>query len=671
MFKNLIRPLALILCLSFCLFLFPACQKADPLAQNGIVSLLVNAKTETVTATVTVNAKTLEAHKGETLALYELLPGETASAACEREPIATKKIGAKVSFQFDLQSGDASRLYSTFVVRLEDGSFLSQTGRRIENPQALANDTAPFAWNSNPKGLNAQNVDDAVSLGAMHTMYELSFSTFLGDRADSFSFLGAPYSYSEAALAGLDRRIRAASDAGMQISLTVTPDEMPSLLHAAAYLDFLAARYAGGAHGTVSAFFLATETFHTASDAASVALLANQALRSRVASGRVYVLSPSDTLAGSKAFFTDLQTAIAQRGSFEWGAAVAPVCTDAAWTLPMTVDTPLGVSTLEDLSTYLFSAPRAGRASYFAVTGLRFPATDPAMQAASLAYAYRASVQAKAGLIFYASQQNDLFGLSAAAGDRRPAASIFASLDTGLSTEQDAAVSELAGDAWKALSKGSPTRILKKGPASMGNSGHAEETLFDFSAGDTLGFTGVGSVTNPEIRKSAALSLPVLYTWLEPTVGNEAGVRRILSDGASLKGAMSLSVKMLSQAPEASNCRVCLSLLGTAQNGATLSYVSERTVPNGSWQTVTFQISNFVSAADLSAPCVLSVTCEPDVETDEEYVLWVRGINARYPENGSHTVLPTLLISLGAVLGFAGILVLYRHTQKSAFRRKR
>ena len=669
MFKKTIRPLAWILCLSFCLCLLPACGKADPLAQNGIASLRVNPDTGTVTATVTVNAKTLEAHPGEKIALYERLPGESLSACTEREPLATKKIAGSCTLQFDLQKEEHSRLYSTFVVQLEDGSFLSQTGRRIENPQDLAAHTAPFAWNSNPKGLFAEHVDHAVSLGAMHTVYELSFSTFFGDGSDAFSFLGSTYAYSARALSGLDRRIRAASDAGMQVSLTLIPDELPSMLHAAACLDFLAARYAGGEYGTVSAFFLRTDSFATASDAASLTLLANQALRSRISSGRIYVLSPSDTLAGSKAFFTDLQAAIAQQGSYEWGAAVAPVCTDAAWISPQTADAPLTVSSLQALSTYLFSAPRAGRASYFAVTSLAFPAADPALQAASLAYAYRASVLAKANLIFYSAQLNDTFGLCAANGESRQAAAVFAALDTGLSAEQESAVSALAGSAWTSLSAPTPSRTVKKGSSSMGSSGYAEEILFDFSKGNTLGFTGIGNVTEPKIHDSAALSLPVLYTWLEPAIGNEAGVRTVLDSGSSLEGATSLSVGLLTQAPEVSACRVRLSLLGTAKNGTVLSYTSERDVSNGSWQTVTFQIGTFVSEADLSAPCILSLTCEPDVETNEEYVLWVRGINARYPEDGSHTLLPVILISLGAILGFVGILVLYRQTQKA--RRKR
>lgn len=674
MIKRTTRFLAALLCLALLLCLLPACEKkASALAQNGISSLLLNAKTKVVTATVTISEKILQEHKGETLKLYEVLPGASLAVCVTNPPIATQKIAPTTKFVFNLYDGQHSRLYSSFVVALEDGSFLSEQPKRIENPQVMANETYSFTWAGSPKGLYADDVNDSASLGAMHVMYELSFSALV-EGNDTFSFGGRSYHYSKAALAELDGKIKSATDAGLQVSLTLIPDYIPTATHAAACFDLLASHYTGGVCGTVSAFFIGASPSLTASKAAQFAALANYALLSRVSNGRVYIVCGETTLSAAKAFFSDVKDSIERNGTFAWGAAVSPALTDEPWQPTETNELgelPLTVSALSSLSTYLFSAGKSGQASYFAVTKLSFSAQDLNRQAAALAYSYRTAVAAKAGLIFYAAHLADDCGLYTADGFSRPAAEIFHTVDTGLSENNEATIASYAGSAWKNLPAPKTTHVSKKGSATLGSSGYTDDVWFDFSSGSTLGFDGIGNLTDPECRDSAALGTKVLYTWLNASTDNEAGVRKLLTDASVLDGMMSLTVKLLTQVPDAETCHIRLNLRGTSTRGALLTHVSEITLPNGSWQTATFQISEFVAEADLSEPCILTLTCEPDVETDEEYVFWLHSIRARRPGESPAPILPIVLILGGTLLSFLGVLLIHSQMQRRRRARRR
>ena len=672
MIKRTTRLLAALLVLGTLLCLLPACrEKASLLAENGISSLLLNAKTKTVDATVTVSEKVLEEHRGETLKLYEVLPGSSVMMSLTNAPIGTKKIAPSVTFVFNLFDGPRSRMYSSFVVTLEDGSLLSEQPKRMENPQVLANETYSFTWEGSPKGLYATDLDNAVALGAMHVMYELPFTKLING-TDTFSFGGSEFHYSKAALANLDVQIKAATDAGLQVSLTLIPDYVPTATHAAACFDLLASHYTG-ACGTVSAFFIGSAPALTPTKAAQLASLANYALLSRVSNGRVYIVCGEETLAGAKAFFTDVKDAIEKGGAFPWGAAVSPALTEEPWAPAVENafgEIPLTVSNLSALSTHLFSAGKGGQASYFAVTASGFSAQDTERQAAALAYSYRAALAAKAGLIFYAAHVDEACGLFAADGTARRAATVFETVDTKLSAEDEANVLALAGDAWRRMPSPRTTHVVQKGSSTVGSSGYVDDVWFDFSSGDTQGFDGVGSLTDPVCRDSAALGTKVLYTWMDPAAKEASGVRRLFPSAQALTGMMSLTVHLLTQVPDAQTCRIRLQLRGNSKHGSLLTHVCEITLENGSWQTATFQISDFVADADLSEPCILTLTCEPDVDTDEEYVFWLHSIRARRPVEQSLSTLPILLILGGVLLGFVGVLILYLLLQRTP-RKKR
>ena len=675
MIKPTVRFLATLLCLAALICLFPACkQSANVLAPNGISSLLLNAKTKTVTATVSVSEKSLQEHAGENLRLFEVLPGGTLKGCLSDTPIATQRISASSKITFNLFDGQRSRLYSSFVIAFEDGSFLSEQPKRIQNPQVMANETYRFTWASSIKGLSGTDAEQTGALGAMHVMYELSLAD-LAKGSDTFAFGGTSYRYSKAALTKLDGQIKAATEAGLQVSLLLIPDYIPSAMQATAFFDLLASHYAGGVCGTVSAFFIGASPALNPTQAAQFAALANYALLSRVSNGRVYVVSDADTLSEAKAFFSDVKNSIERNGAFEWGAAVSPVPSDNPWEAPTANEfgeLPLTVSTLSSLSTHLFSAGKSGQASRLAVVSLSCSAEDPDRQAAVLAYSYRAAFAAKVDTVFYAAHTDEAFGLYATDGSPRRAAEVFRTVDSELSEDNERLLSSFAQDAWKQLKlSAKTTHLLKRGGATLGDSGYDDDVWFSFADGDTHSFEGIGSLTDPKCHSSAALGTQVLYTWMDPTAEGDVGLRRLFPRAEVLRDTRSLTLKLLTQVPNADTCRIRLQLRGTATRGSLLTHVSEITLENGVWQTATFQISEFVANADLSEPCILTITCEPDQPTDEEYVLWLHSIRARRPDENKGQLLPLALILGGALLGFAGVLVIHFGLQKRPRRKGR
>lgn len=669
MSKKFLRIFSFLLCMLAVLTLFPACNKsADPLVQSGISSLTVDAKKERVTVNVKLNARALQAHTGEKVYLYELLPGESIGDLSDsREPIASVKASAEMSFRFPLREETHNRLYSSYVVGFADGTLLSDNSYWIENPQALADCTEPFAWSSSPKGLVPSDGSDAMELGAMHAMFSLSFSAFTNG-TDTFIFDGTDYSYSAAVLTALDKQILDATNAGLQVSLTVEADAFSSYAQATAVLDFLAMHYHTGENGTVSAFFMDAGSSASAAHTAVLCRLANQALRSRCANGRVYAVSSAETLDSAKVFFSDVSLALAAGGEMAWGASVKPAVSSPVWEGGQDA---LSVQNLAELSSFLFSLKNGERISWFAVSPFVLQAESDEELTAAFVYAYRMAASAKAGLIFYGSHMDDATGIRTEAGKARRMTAAFETVDSGLCDEDKLLCKTLLGDAWETLPAEKSTRTVKKGTAGLGTAGLKEQALFDFSKGDCYGFTGIGSITVPELRDSSAFSTQVLYTWLRPQYGTLAGVRKVLANASALDGAVSMSVCLLTQVPDADSCRVRLRLDGLSSDGTLLTYTADTEMKNQSWQTVTFQIADFVAEADLSGPCVMTLTVEPDVSTDTAYVLWVRDVYMRCPSKTFDKIFPVFLILIGAALGFVGVIALYRRTSYQNKKNKR
>ena len=638
--KNHRKPVKLLCCIVSLVLLigaFSACGKQpDPLAKTGISSVVLDEK-ERVCIEVMLDARALEAHKGEKIRLYELLPGELLGSVSAKEPLDEKKADSSVSFRIPLMDGDRSRLYSSFAVCFEDGSVLETHASFIENPEVLATAKKSFHWQSSPKALIPDDVEHALELGVMHAVVDVSLA----------ALVSAEDALSEPYLNVLDAKVAAAADAGMQVTLRFLPDRAVSDGLAVTVIDGLAERYAD----KVSAHWIgASEENLSAFDAAYLCRISYLALFSRTAGARVYLEAPKAGVVDTKAFFSDVMIALDNGGDIEWGAVLAPAAEEGFMT----------PSDISELASFVMKSGALGKASRIAVSLPAFNSANEELQAVRLAYAYRLSLSAGAGLILYPSHFGDESGICGALGEQRLATEVFSTVDTGLSEELDTLCKTHAGNDWEELKTPSQiSRRLLSGISNVGTDGLLRTPIFEFSSGDTQGFTGICTMDPPTTRESAAWGKQVLYAWLDPASSREGGVRRVLDDGSIFSGASSLTVHLLSQADHTDTCNAVLTLEGVTKNGTRMTYRSDVSILNGEWQTVTFQIGQFTADLDVSSVCTLSLTVEPDSDTQEPYVLWIKGIDVRTPEKPASQNLPLILILCGAALTFAAFFALY------------
>ena len=629
------------------------------MAKSGFRELTIDSK-ERVNAVVALDLRTVQAHTGETARLYELRPGEDIASITAHEPLDKARVSQTLKFRFPLNDNGRTRLYSSFAVVFEDGSLLSTDGYYIQNPQRLAVDTRAFPWASSPKGLCVDDADDAVALGAMHAMYEITLSELMNGN-ESISFGGNTYSVSADVLTGLDRQIGRADALGMQVSLTLHVDLTPTHDAYAALIDHLIARYTKDGHCALTAVFLRTPD---ATEAATLCRLTDLALRSRTENGRVYISPIATTLDETKVFFSTMQAQLLVGGAMNWGAAVTPQYDDSAAIAEKSgiENAALTLSDLSALSDFLLNT-QTGAATWLAVCGLSFSASDTDGQAASYACAYRQSISAHADLIFYKDHVDEPAGLRDANGNARRILSLFASIDTGLSTADRQLCLDRLGEKWDSNTNDLISRQTVSGIANTGLAGLEETPLFDFTTGECYDFCGIGASGTPESHHSAFWNAPVLYTWINPRYGEAGGICKCLHDASVLKNASSTSIRLLCQIPDTEVCTVQLTLEGTTAQGERLTYRSDVEIQSGVWQTATFQIGNFIADADLSQTVVLTLTTSADTDTDEDYVLWVNSIDIRRPEKGLGTYLPVAVIGACLAIGFLAVFLIYRKTK--------
>ena len=643
------------LCITLCGGMLASCTASpDPTASSAFQALRLDGKGN-LTAEVSLDLREVQAHTGQKAYLYELLPGEELSALTDKQPVAEAKVASSVRFQFSLTEGEHTRLYSTFVLGYSDGTLLPSLCRVPENPETIASSTVSFLWSTDPKGLALSDAADAAALGCPHGMVEVHFSSLLSASDLTHSFRGTEYALSGSTVTALDQQIRSATDAGLQVSLRITPDS-GSEAQQTALLDFLTARYAGGEHGSITAIFADFSTLDAAVDrAARFVTLAQRALGSRVENGRVYAMAPQADVEGTKQFFEALGNAIGGVTSMSWGAAVTLAESDSEpWDA-----SDEALITPKTLSTF-FTALRAQKhhPTWLALCDLSFDSLgDEALQAVSYAYTYAQASAAGAGLIY--CKQNALSDTEA---------EFFAEIDTGLNASLSSVCQSVSAEAWTSISKLTPTRKTLSGIGSYGSVSGTRTALFDFTSGDCFGFSAVGSISAPESHLSKTWNAPVLYTWLN-TSHNETGVQKVLSNGTALKGATALSAQVLAQYASSESCTLTLRLQGMDTQGKLLTYQSQATVAGGRWQTATFQISPFLAEADLSRPCVLTLLTSPieknaenseNTENGENFVFWVKALWTVVPVADYSMLTPILLTVGGVGVTFLLIFLLYR-----------
>lgn len=647
MFSKTTRALAAIFTLLLTLTIFPACQKADPLAKSGINSITLD-KNGKITVTATLELTRPELNDRGTAYLYELLPGETSIEG--KEPLDEAKPAHTMTFETTLKDGDRSRLFSSFVIAFSGGTLLDPDPYWIENPQQLATNRQSFPWESSPKGLSISNPEKAVEDGSMHAMLSISLA----------ELSGADGGLSDTAITYLDRQIGPASKSGMQVSLTLSHSGISSYPQFASILSALTARYNGGEHGTLSALFL---PFAEKTDNALVCRLACLALRSQIANGRVYMLSTAKTLARTKINFSNLQTQLAAGGDLKWGAAVSMPSIPLPWELENKTD--LSANNLRELSDLLLTSQKDAAVSWFALCDLSFADPDTERQAAAFAYTYRRAVDAGAGLIFFGKQYDDAEGLYHTDGTESRLAATFRLVDCGLSAEDVALCRRYIGESWDhGMTPAYISRTLLRGVSNVGTAGLSEEPFVDFADGALHGFCSIASMEDATTRLSGALGAQALMIWADPESPAKSGVRRVFATAEELVDVSALSIRYLAQLPGGQGYRLQLTLDGYTQTGTRQTYQSSIEATDASWQTATFQIAAFTADLDPQKPCVMSLLIHPNGEVDEEFAFWVRDIYYRMPAKSPNFFLPVALAVVALAVAFVLVMILYRRSAR-------
>lgn len=631
----------------------------DPWVTTEFTELHTDAKGK-VTAVVTLDTETLEAHSGETVSLYEVFPGEVVSDAMEREPLAKARAASEMRFTFSLRDGTTTRLYSSFIVCFADGRRVTETARSLDDPTPLATDHTTFPYASDPKGLTVTDADGAAALETAHALLDVDFEAFYETGGVSFTYYDQTYAVSSSRLTRLDASVEAATACGMQVSLRLLNLASVSTLRRVALLDFLIARYSGGEYGTVSALFpdasgLSEETV------ASLLSYSHKALLSHVANGRVYVICHADTVNGAVQFFDAVGTYASRLGTFAWYAAVVPNRSD---TLPWETesDGSLSIGSLSSLHQALRGVTNAPVG--FAVCDLYFTQSAEDLQAACFAYAYAMSVKAGADLVFYGVQAGDTAGLLTSTGHLRTMGELFRDVDAGLNAAQLYLCKAASATVGEAVASLSATRTVISGNGSFGGGLGTRSTLFSFNAANFNGIAPAGGATVPVGKGSTALGKTVLFTWI-PTGGDGAGIRGRLSNGHSLSGATSLSVQTFVRGGTEQPVALTLRLRGTGIGGDMLTYEASISITDGAWQTVSFDISEFTTALKASETCVVELLATVDGESDADHAeLWISGMDTYSPTGTSNLWLPILLAVAGLAAGFAILWIYYRHAHR-------
>ncbi len=677
--KRLFLRTAALLCVIFLLFpmLFACGQKIDPLSSTAFRSLTIT-NDHKIVAEVTLSAKDVEAHAGEKAYLYELLPGETTGDLAKKDPLATAPIGSQMKFEISLTEEDSARLYSAFSVYYQNGTPIVPSPRMIDNPKVLATSSHPYLWEEDPKGIAPSDIAAADALGCPHMMLSIRLSSLLSEGDLALPFCKKEYALSSATLSVLDEQVKAAFQSGAEVSLRVIADASTSdALSRAALLDFLASRYTKEENGIVTAFYLDASAL-SASEISAFASVAHKALLSRISSGRIYVLSPESTLLGTKAFFNDLGTRISASATFDWGAAIS---LPAINTLSSDNEDAL-VITPDDLSTLTSELKKQTAApSYFALCDILIDSKDQNLQAATYAYVYTKAENADMDAIFYGSQKGESYGLLSPDGTKREIAEMFRRIDSGLSPDQLHLCRTVSEELYNTVNSLDTKRRILNGSANAGAGSGKADYLFDFTTGECYGFSPVGGQPlpdgqqNPISHRSGAHNDPVLFAFLRDGMP-QTGIRKLLSNGESLKDVTSISLHALCNYNDeaAKQCTVTLTLLGLDRDGELLHFTASTHASTRSWQNFNFNISSFVSLADLTKPVLLTVLTETDAEAQEDtrdFGLWIKCIRTHRPQSDYTVFWIILAIVVGVTIGFLLILFLYRNSHKKPKRRRR
>ena len=214
---------------------------------------------------------------------------------------------------------------------------------------------------------------------------------------------------------------------------------------------------------------------------------------------------------------------------------------------------------------------------------------------------------------------------------------------------------------------GNPTAKHIVGNGAVGEGAGKQTALIDFSASDLGGFAPFAGSETLTFGASAVWGTNVLKTRLS-SPGVETGIQKSYTDASVLAGATTLSVQQVAQA---NAYTLTLRLSGVDKNGSPLTWEANVAATTNQWQTITFDISPFVSLVNENAPLTMALLAAADTETSVGAEWMVKSIYTNAPQAIPESLLPIAAAACGFAVGFALFFVIYRTTCKKNRRPRR
>lgn len=701
--------------------------------------------------------------QGETLYLFTLQPYEAAENLRAKSPTATKVIEKTTKFTV---SSDASgeRLRAKYILALGEGADYRVIGEAyVNNPEVLAENTAVRTEPSTIKGLVVSGAlaADAQTLGIGHAVIPIAADRYItavgGDPQYSHATSGLSTHFDPGMIAQLDALVASlqknntrilfrflldgsdrattepaavmyaenASDSASSYGFTMETKE--AYQTANNLFSYFADRYAAESKtpidfivgyqvnewvGWYDLGYTAEQMDALVSDYASVFRLADLALRSHSADGRVYV-PLSNLWATGRPFLTAFAKEMGADAA--WSVAVAPYASnaldDSIWDDAVAQNdrysTYITMNNIGILKAFLEEEPylyqkarRAVIVDDFAVHGTSGDEASQERQAASFVYAYYAAAQADFldALIWHrvidgAGEQCSL-GLRQLDAQEKPVYRLFRLIDTQLGSDAaDPYAKIVGGRKWSSIIKG-----FSKKQAETGKRFEAEGTvvemealnensvsLLDFSDRTLHGFVPTDYMASVEVQamtSGTALNSAVLAAVTHPTdAGQTASVSADVSALTIPQSTellyLTLKADAAAEVPPTEDGDIAavpavpqtvrLQLQLCREGTVTARYLGETEIPVGSWTAAAFDIKDYARAA--SGADLLTVSLiGGDGSEDITYTLSLNEL--RYETGAGLVVLRVFLVIL-ALLAAAVVLFLLLVIRARIIRRRR
>lgn len=615
--RHTLAILACVLCLTLLLpALLMGCQEKPTALQNEVLSVKADGNGH-ITVTAALTQGFLDTYVENKVYLFEIPAAYAAEVDLEElDPVAELRPKAELRFKISAFDGVRSRLYSSFLVASYDATARRYKAltypKSVTDLSALARSSHGVVADRSIKGLISDHPTDAIRLGAAHTIVEVPMeSLILGawqEGVESYVWNGATAYLNGQALAALDEQVHAYASAGVNVYLRFVLGEateqtprclyflknMTSVGQARAYavnmtdaqtveimegfFDFMADRYASpeGEDLPVLGFILGDRVNHESvcnfaglgsldeyvTNYEKLVRIANTAIKSHAATGRVYVSLDSARMVQNTAghwdipaFLSAFNSVCVKGGNYDWHPA-CELYTDTAsvWVANAGRDasyyTVQSLSTLTDLLAGDVYRTPGGQARKLLISRVTVPAVPMGetasseldlCQAASYAYAYMTCVEngSVEALIYgeYAdgavladtrslcgiwkiteTQNADQTETYRVITEKRPLYDTFRLIDTSEADTLSDGLTAVIGEPFTKLNRllvggirpvnavTGQSEILTSSPLSGKN-----QPLFKFDDGSLHGFRDAGQLTYMELKPVETLNASVLY----------------------------------------------------------------------------------------------------------------------------------------------------------------